>query len=231
MNVWDSYKLGFRIKHLEMDGETSAKHSISKKIKMGVCTGSISKVRGTARREPNPSLFGDWPGHSSETRVDHEAETKIALDPLMGLHLELFPDNFDGIACMTSIAESLPIKSNTIDYVVLGNCLDHFSNPQKGLTEVLRVMSPDGICFIGLETFNLFWKLERRLRDKTHEYRWTVKDQKKFLQSCGAVILDYRLNPPEIKEYFAKYFITDWKSRLNVLLGRIQTSWIFIAKK
>ncbi len=80
----------------------------------------------------------------------YEAETKIALDPLMGLHLELFPDNFDGIACMTSIAESLPIKSNTIDYVALGNCLDHFSNPQKGLTEVLRVMSSDGYLFYRL---------------------------------------------------------------------------------
>ena len=36
MHLWDSYKLGFSINYLGMYGETSAKHSISKKIKMGV---------------------------------------------------------------------------------------------------------------------------------------------------------------------------------------------------
>lgn len=161
----------------------------------------------------------------------YEIGTKFALDPLMDLYLKLFPESYDNIACLKSIAESIPIKSNSIDYVVLSNCLDHFSSPEKGLLEVLRVMSPDGICFIALETFNRFWKLERQLFDKTHEYRWTPKEQIKFIESCGGVILDYSIDPPAIKEYYTKHFITDWKSRLAVLLGRIKTSWIFISKK
>jgi SAM-dependent methyltransferase len=161
----------------------------------------------------------------------YEISTKFALDPLMNLYLKLFPESYENIACLASIAESIPLKSNSMDYVILSNCLDHFSSPEKGLLEVLRVMSPDGICFISLETFNRFWKMERRLFDKVHEYRWTPQEQKEFLESCGAVILDYSIDPPEIKEYYAKYFITDWKSRLAVMLGRIRTSWIFISKK
>lgn len=159
------------------------------------------------------------------------SEIKLALDPLMNQQVKLFSDKYKDIACMTGIGESMPVKDNFIDYMVVTNCLDHFSNPKKGVSEILRVLSSDGLCFITLDTFAPWWKLERQLRDKSHEYRWTSKDQKMLLESSGAVIRYFCVNPPAIKASRKKQYDADWKYRLNVLLGRRNHSWIFISKR
>ncbi len=65
MNLWDSYKLDFSINYLGMYGETSAKPSISKKIKMGVYTTEIQ----------NTALFrktqASWPWNKENFHERH----------------------------------------------------------------------------------------------------------------------------------------------------------------
>lgn len=52
-------------------------------------------------------------------------------------------------------AEEVPIESGSVDLVVSQSSFHEWENPQKGLTEILRILRPGG-CLI-LKDYNLGW--------------------------------------------------------------------------
>jgi len=157
------------------------------------------------------------------------AKFKFALDPLMSKQAHYFPDVYAGIVCLDAMGESIPLRDSCIDYAVLSNCLDHFSQPQLALREVFRVLRPDGVVFIALETFLLPWKLWHKWRDRTHPHRWSAREQKRLIAANGGKILEFEVDPPVVKEYSREAFTTP-RQRLALLLKKMRGSWIFAAK-
>lgn len=49
---------------------------------------------------------------------------------------------------ITSLAERLPFKNNSFDYITCLGCLEHFNNPAKGVSEFVRVVKPNGKVLI-----------------------------------------------------------------------------------
>lgn len=158
------------------------------------------------------------------------ANIRIAIDPLMSYQERLFPEVYENIVCLDALAEQIPIRDNCIDYVVLSNCLDHFAKPELGLKEILRILTPDGLIFIALETFTSLWKMWDTFRDKTHEYRWTAEEQRYLITCCGGKIVYFEVDPSEIQDYYQNV-LTSFKYRLKIFLKKMQTSWIFVEKR
>jgi SAM-dependent methyltransferase len=156
-------------------------------------------------------------------------KTRIALDPTMDHQRRLFPEVYEGIACLQAIAENTPLRDGCIDFILLGNCWDHFSDPKQGLRELMRTLRPDGLIFVALETFTRFWKMWHKVRDKTHEYRWTPPEIHQIVAECGGEVVQFEIDPPVIREYYAAV-LTSPRHRLALALKKIQTCWFFVQR-
>jgi SAM-dependent methyltransferase len=98
-----------------------------------------------------------------------------------------------------SLGESIAIRSCAVDLVVCCNVLDHVLNPEAVLTEIRRVLKPDGHLFLDVHTFSLLGLLKwhawtkRRHSDeilvKSHPYRFLEQTVQAMLRAQGLEIL------------------------------------------
>lgn len=69
--------------------------------------------------------------------------------------------------------QNLPLSENIADYVTNLGSLEHFVNPEKGLREIFRVLSPDGISAIFLPNAyylaDLIWWVWRKGKAASHK--------------------------------------------------------------
>jgi SAM-dependent methyltransferase len=169
-------------------------------------------------------------GGGSVPRIYHVPATlKLALDPLMSHEEKLYPAVYENILSLEAMAEAIPLVDNCVDYVVMSNCLDHFSQPELALREVFRVLRPTGLVFISLETFTPLWQLWAKYRDKCHPFRWTAAEQHALINQSGGKIVDYEVNPPAVREWHAA-MATSWRLKLAIHLRKLQESWLFARK-
>lgn len=55
-------------------------------------------------------------------------------------------------------AHKIPFRKNSFDLVICTEVLEHVINPEKVLKEIKRVLKPDGIAIIEMDTGNLIFK-------------------------------------------------------------------------
>jgi ubiquinone/menaquinone biosynthesis C-methylase UbiE len=72
----------------------------------------------------------------------------IALD-IVDQRLEL-AKNAD-VPFIQSPAETMPLENNSVDFVFSYNALEHFTDPQKVLIEIHRILRPDGYVYIDFD--------------------------------------------------------------------------------
>jgi ubiquinone/menaquinone biosynthesis C-methylase UbiE len=98
-------------------------------------------------------------------------------------------------------AEKLPFKSNIFDKVVSVCALEHFSEGEKALKEIYRVLKPNGSVVLTVDS--LTYPISDRLR-AAHKIRWHVNhyyslpELKEKLIELGFEVLDskYFINSP-----------------------------------
>ncbi len=83
-----------------------------------------------------------------------EAFTKIGVDPNNFLYkqnkiLYNIPKN---IIYLTTHAESIPIMDETFDVITCVNVLDHTNEPLSILNEIKRLLKPNGLFFLSVDT-------------------------------------------------------------------------------
>lgn len=117
---------------------------------------------------------------------------RFALDPLasrlapLGLSRE--------IANTSGVFERMPYRDGAFDRVFLMNVLDHVRSPGEGLREIARVLRPDGVLVLSVDTFSgrrylekrvhKWWGRVRRARTK-HPWVFSIEDVQRLLRSCG----------------------------------------------
>lgn len=82
-------------------------------------------------------------------------------------------------------ALNMPLKSDSFDIVLTTDVLEHVNDPVKGLKELHRIMTKNGLLIILVPTELFLFKLLRRLfgkRDFHADYHWagTIKNVKDF---------------------------------------------------
>jgi SAM-dependent methyltransferase len=93
------------------------------------------------------------------------------------------------------VGEELPFKSDTFDFVVCSNVLDHVSDPNAIIREMHRVMRPSGRLYIDVDTFSLLGLAKWHLYTKharndeilvtTHPHRMLESEVVRRLRSLG----------------------------------------------
>jgi len=105
---------------------------------------------------------------------------RIVVDPLYE-KLQLSLDGITGISCA---GENLPFPSDSFDFIILRNVIDHMLEPDKLLVEAFRVLKPSGEIYFMVNIFRFFLKplfgLMGRL-DKPHPLHFTLYDIRRLL--------------------------------------------------
>jgi SAM-dependent methyltransferase len=128
-------------------------------------------LRQIARRATGaaPAVLNIGIGDGYFERQAHTRGWKIqSLDPDEAAVARL---TADGIAAQIGLIEQLPHASESLDFVVASEVLEHLSDDQRlaGLAETARVLRPGG-CFLG-----------------TVPYREVLADQQTVCPQCGEV--------------------------------------------
>ena len=73
---------------------------------------------------------------------------KHSIDPLADFYKEKFKFDYNKTNLVKGVGENLPYKDDYFDIVIFANVLDHTSNPEKVLSEIKRVLKPEGIVWL-----------------------------------------------------------------------------------
>lgn len=119
-------------------------------------------------------------GYGHFASLFSNALERVVADPLyekIGISIE----NIAGVSCA---GENLPFSSDSFDFVILRNVIDHMLEPGKLLIEAYRVLKPGGKIYFMVNIFRSFIKplfgLMGRL-DKPHPLHFTLYDIRRLL--------------------------------------------------
>lgn len=79
------------------------------------------------------------------------------------------------------VAENLPYPDDSFDGVLFSTSLDHVKDPEKAVSEALRVLKPSGYMFIWSGVYRnnkryRAWKAKGGFIDKHHQLAFTLND-------------------------------------------------------
>jgi len=134
-----------------------------------------------------------------------ESDELYGLDPLTVLTPKtgkIIVDKFingiqKNVRYLVSKGESMPFKDNFFDCIVCNNVLDHVHNPYSILNEVKRILSPDGLFALSVNTHSLRSLISKKTLKQIcpnfgdlpgHPYEWTEKQITNVLKMHGFMI-------------------------------------------
>lgn len=69
------------------------------------------------------------------------------------------PEAPSGFACTQAIGESLPLKDNSFDCVLMSEVIEHLETPQNSIREAARVLCSGGRLLITTPNYRSFWPI------------------------------------------------------------------------
>lgn len=109
--------------------------------------------------------------------------------------------------------DALPLKSDTFDVITMWHVLEHVRQPKQALSEVKRLLKPDGKVILACPVIDSF---EARLFGKY----WCGFDVPRHLHTFSRALLKVILQDSGFECYEIKGLIAGWNS--------IKTSWQFL---
>jgi ubiquinone/menaquinone biosynthesis C-methylase UbiE len=112
-------------------------------------------------------------------------------------------------------AESMPFEDNTFDLVTCRLAFHHFTNQNKALSEMVRVLKPGGILgfvdnmVVDDPTASQYYNMVESIRDPTHRYVYPKSQLIRLLQGTGLKIVSEQ-------ELCKETEFNDWAARQSV---------------
>lgn len=79
------------------------------------------------------------------------ATERVAVDPLEGYYASdpnLTALRTEGVSYREGVGEELPVEDDSMDLVVMENCIDHTQDPDQVMNEISRVLRPGGVVYL-----------------------------------------------------------------------------------
>lgn len=125
----------------------------------------------------------------------------VGLDPLLLEMRRRGMGMFErSVRFVSGVGEALPFRSDSFEVAFSYNVLDHMAEPERGLTEIRRVMRSGGILHLLVDTYRLAFVLYRRFYrpDPYHPSTFTMARIRRMLRSRGfRVVLDVSDTTPQ----------------------------------
>jgi SAM-dependent methyltransferase len=142
-----------------------------------------------------------------------ESSERYAIDPLETYYssVQEFANMRDKeVKYSADKGEKLPFEKDTFDLLIVDNVLDHCERPELVMSEMKRVLKPEGIIYFRQNAYNLWGKtireiMELFLIDKGHPFTFTKTDLRKLFDKFNFSALQSKHNG---------YFET-WKRELT----------------
>lgn len=138
---------------------------------------------------------------------------RIGIDPL-ALHYRQIYSYPKDVEIQKASGENLPFQNETFDVIFCSNCIDHMESPKMAISEVMRVLRPNGHYILTCETF----AEDKGFRNEGHPHSMTTKKLKTFLKEFELI----------------KHWQSEWYGLRNFVLGGAPTKQIeniFLLKK
>lgn len=112
-----------------------------------------------------------------------EKGQKIYLDSLLDDYRRSYPGKLPKGERLCKRAEEIPLNNHSMDMILCINALDHMQNPELVLSEMHRLVRPNGLVMIGMFVYpvliaRLYYYLERchlSLTDRGHPYNYSYR--------------------------------------------------------
>ncbi len=120
--------------------------------------------------------------------------------------------NITNVVCVVTPAEQLNFPDDTFDRVSCRIAPHHFLDPQKAISEMARVLKPDGICVIEDSVapddgkLDTFINTIEKVRDPTHIRSYTLAEWQRFFAGAGFTV-------EKITYFRKKHDFADWLAR------------------
>ncbi len=125
-----------------------------------------------------------------------EKGERYSLDPL----IILVPSRLDGerrseVGHIVAVGETLPLRKESFNIIIITNALDHTYNPKEVLDEIYRVLSNDGWLILSVHTYGFTQKVYRAFKEQTrrgdvfHPFTFTRKDVERLLEDTGFKVI------------------------------------------
>jgi len=112
---------------------------------------------------------------------------KVGIDPNNKMYREneILYNVEEGVRYITCPAEKLPLPGEYFDFISCVNVLDHVSDPQIVLDEIIRVLKPGGVFFLSVDT---------RKEEETSLVHPHAFDGDKFIEMAVPLVCLYARN-------------------------------------
>ncbi len=137
------------------------------------------------------------------------------------------------VGCRTVIADALDLEtafgSETFDFVVSSECIEHTPNPSEAIGQMFRVLKPGGL--LSVSTPNLLWQPVVRAATRCglrefdgHENFSSWTGMRRTVRSCGGDILQERglhLFPFQLGLHASSRMLDHWLQAFRGLMINI----------
>jgi SAM-dependent methyltransferase len=132
---------------------------------------------------------------------------RIGIDPLARGYVENL--NFDrrGVQLVGGIGERMPLRDASFDVIICGNVLDHVDQPDKTLTEMRRVLKPNGRLVLTMHIIPRWLLPVRGILNKVdtgHPHHLTHADVRTMIETAGFVERESDTEAPGVGWYSLK---------------------------
>lgn len=87
------------------------------------------------------------------------ARQGIGVDPLAVSYAKLFPQWQKSAFTVAAFGEHLPFADESFDVVICDNVVDHAESPETIVTELVRILNPDGILYFTVNVHHTIYSV------------------------------------------------------------------------
>ncbi|HCC23193.1 TPA: hypothetical protein DF272_03375 [Candidatus Falkowbacteria bacterium] len=144
-------------------------------------------------------------GGAATPMIDHfSIGQKHAIDPLAHKYKEYFSNVLNSeVAYQTARGEELPFDDASFDIIISRNVLDHVESVDANLAEATRVLKPNGILYVAMNTFSgPLYAFKSVVRETEHPYIFTPDSFRRLLENKSFAIIEVVNDAPENMAHF-----------------------------
>lgn len=124
-------------------------------------------------------------GGTGIVHLIENSELSVSIDPISEAVIDDPSASYAEV--MTAAGEYVPFHADTFDWVICRNVLDHTMSPKDVLSEIRRVLKPDGRLWLDVNAFRIPKVVRDKLAyvDRPHPHHFSPPEVEGLLEDAG----------------------------------------------